>query len=1259
MAVSVLEEQAAGLLRVVKEMVEQLRTTRNIFSAAPAKHGSQEEEVVAVVNLYDRLKARKILDASEQENTLDRLRAELAQREGQSDVAASDAYDLGDFSPPLLVHQRDGARRQLVSELLWPVLHLLTKTYALMDILPMEAAATPVPAESRSFGKSPKNRPKPPAGLLSLQQYTDVAVLLEFTVCTSVLPLLDDHVLPEIEDRVKYGTPKSLQGRIHRPTMQWGCAANQAVAHVSPSSTATGAERYWELRVTAALVDRLVQLDRFRPMLLPRHLTDLYAAVWQADFLLESKMLGDNMSSKEDELLRQQSRPFRRAVQELVPETGAADPPQGLNESLLAYTCQRLLLHGRRAPVWLQKCVSQCLQALAYRNLTAVVAVFCPAQQQQQQDPTAASLRLARTLLTGPLRQVKQTNSMEQHSFLLRPIIRQCVVILDQIANSHTKVMAKFTWTESHRVNLYTVWAIMDLLPNHVLLQEVLGQLTQTQEENTAANPRTFHRAIRRLTVLLLMVPPFVNMQRFCKCVFVASLGDKSPSWMQMLLQLSADRPLTKSLVHEDAIYALQLWSQAVLTADFGKVNGLDVWSLLMLSLMTPFCPTARLESTPSEKALEALTVTTVDASSDAAQMVTQLEKRGRFILDQLIRPLSQASVSEANTALPPHLLQILVALYLSCGQGSPQAGALLPTAFTTTEFELTTMVMLPVLCEEFSLESLLADQSSSVPLLQLVGLALRAVSGQIQSSGGSTDLPVPTSVDVYDAGRITMDIVGNLKLPAETSQSSGTGFPEDESKLSIASVLLTLLIGMLELGTKKRNVEEEEILTSFSPHLEQLSQVAVCDFGSALFAEISEMASHANALIAARSVSASTRNDVDEVDPMLGQFLQAKSDLTSAEPPLRARGVVTLRHLTFAAKKGRESVMIESKPSGGESIDLWDITALTIGALADTESYVYLAAIQTLTAAALQDPRYLVQSLSVALSSGKFTGKSKTIHLSLEQRIKLAESLISFIRRQPALNEYARDLLDVLFSATKRNSLSISSKTSELIQAQTHHYFVGENKDNQIEDGGWEQTQLRVNTGGPLFDAEEPDVLRSAAINVVCEVFRVVDPSIIAKHCAVVVECAKLSLQLEASRPVRRSGALLASVLYSALLREIERHDSSAMSKQQVHCPFALAMVSGGEESLASILSRIEKGGDLTDLHEDKGRQYDPATVARCKEALAAREEAESSGILAFVRLSYLSQEETPSILRIVGNSGARRSDGAPLISMEKEDTE
>jgi len=212
------------------------------------------------------------------------------------------------------------------------------------------------------------------------------------------------------------------------------------------------------------------------------------------------------------------------------------------------------------------------------------------------------------------------------------------------------------------------------------------------------------------------------------------------------------------------------------------------------------------------------------------------------------------------------------------------------------------------------------------------------------------------------------------------------------------------------------------------------------------------------------------------------------------------------------------------------------------------------------------------------------------------------------------------------------------------MIQSQTHSYFIGLDGDDSDNEDEIEERKIRLNTGGPVFDTEEDDLLRSATISVVCELIAALNPAVIATYCPILVHLATTALRLESSRPVRRAAAFLSSGIYALVEKEITEsgswNDSTTSS-------MAVALMSADEESLSNVLRQCVSSDDV-DIKKNemsnravkgKVRLVDPATQSRCKEALKIRRELEDSGILNAAKLiaASLKRDATNPVVQVV----------------------
>lgn len=366
-------------------------------------------------------------------------------------------------------------------------------------------------------------------------------------------------------------------------------------------------------------------------------------------------------------------------------------------------------------------------------------------------------------------------------------------------------------------------------------------------------------------------------------------------------------------------------------------------------------------------------------------------------------------------------------------------------------------------------------------------------------------------------------------------------------------------------------------------------------------------------------------------------------------------------------------------------------------------------------------------------------------IKLSQEQRIKLAEALMFIIRRRAATDEYVPLLVNVMIFGSNRNDrigdMANTSKKNNnhnndnafgqksivkqrrIQQNETHRYFLGldenddDNNDNNndgspktYDDGyelttttttmkkeRWEEQDIRLRTGGPIFTSEEIDVVRAGRVSVLAELLSVSKSYTIASHCHIIVRLSIDVLRLETSRVVCRAAALLIRELFACVLREqYDDNDDSVPSdpfrtqlssliisngshlgiddenegryKQALALTRALISsetnassrndVASDEEVLVSILQAHAFGQGPSSYDDDGTRSTnrraqkiamadDPTTSVRCREALELRNEANRLGLFAAARLMIVRQEADNSIPSIL-TSPSRKSSKA-----------
>ena len=334
-------------------------------------------------------------------------------------------------------------RYQLVSDILFPLWKMLIICYDILDQAP-----SPVPPILQALqGRDRRRRilaPAPPRGMLSIAHYTDIACLLEFTVCTSILPWMDPNILlsskcysniPNMNnsstlpsDTERYQEfvlevtrgrrlPKSLAGRLPKNALAWGIIFRENIGKQQQKLSDTNClSSSIELDQAFQHMGELLMLDRFRPMLLPRHIADLYAARLKAantfsqlpsnqrnEFMQIRKLhiqLGLSINWESDGLTST-TRTSERSTTTTCIESAEMALPAGVESQMQAQAYQHLLRHGHiQTPKWLVQQVSRLLTQLASRDLSAVVDVFVPTHSSglTHIDTSAASQRLGRAL---------------------------------------------------------------------------------------------------------------------------------------------------------------------------------------------------------------------------------------------------------------------------------------------------------------------------------------------------------------------------------------------------------------------------------------------------------------------------------------------------------------------------------------------------------------------------------------------------------------------------------------------------------------------------------------------------------------------------------------------------------------------------------------------------------------------------------------------------------------------------------------------
>ena len=1242
------------------------------------------------------------------------------------------------------IHPLEKDRYQLVHLIFIPLLQSLAKTYKIIDddnnnedkqeeSQQEEEQRSSIIQSSTGSKQKTKIKPKAPRGLLSLTNYTDVASLLELTVCTSIIPLLESYIVLDIKDRIRQCLPKSLQGRLRKKSLEWGIdvvqyvkrkeEANKSSSHKVQNAIQKIRKAKQELSLVINAITQVILLDRFRPMLLPRHITDVYAVLFQLERLndLETKLIAmmmDNNNGHDDNYFnekqnndddmkrnnntkwlydfflgekndtyddcnnKQQYHHFTQNIQ-----------PIDIHTKVKSF--QSLLLSGKKTPPWLRSRVGKLLTEIATHDdiegLQSIIDIFVVAASSlPTEEMTGASSRLGRVLCGLDVKK-----DMQYYNLLLK----QFVKILDGIIVDMPN-MAKSNVQNTGELNarsvavILTVWAVLEHLPSEITTKYFFVQLSEgLYPGRNNDQTSSIKLSIGRILILLMYTPPggdrdtnhvlnqFVqfilsssNLSIFTDDTqhisFQSAPGLTSP--FGQLLRIACAEG-NKVIQCSDVIMASDTMKMIVYTIitkcklDFNKDNITNKCSLEMTAatamiqsvLLSPF-DLMQYQFYRSENLAighgEVAMLKRNQIDSIESDLIKAIEDRAQFVVHNLV----DVKHTDLNNYLPGAMFQILLLIYFDSNKKDSNISSsdLLPEGIRKNidEFKVVSMMMLPILCEQYSPDLLFKDDGSdSNGIIHIVDLIISTIATQFKAEK-------------------------NVNDPSKQNDS--------DTQLSIVSIVLSLLVAMLELGSQKRSIAEETALKSMLPSLQALTTLTDTHvFSPNLYAsdtenmersklavirsEIAEMASHAMAIIFSRSTLDEEKNDDDIIDNLSHAdyfskvISDAENQLLSDQPPLRARAMVQLRQLA----RGRLEELKNSNESKGKGtsnplimeidgivsvatdvnplVIVTDMLRVCIKSLEDAESYVYLASIQTIVSIVDILPSLSMPILVDAVVTGHMKlndhhlNMSKDFILSSSQRIKCTEALIFSIRRRgDAIRSYGGILMNSILhgkSCSNNGDSGHDFDSSSNIQRETDIYFRP-NKTAHIKFDEYalpsdsiEEQQVRLKTGGPVFDSEEVDVVRAACISVLSELISTIHPTAVEKYCFVLVKLGLNALRLDHSRVVRRSAAFLCRELYSCAFRELEEIDVHA---KVVDACFSIALVESNESLLWASLTRCVSGDDVDTILfngssssvKDKTRLYDSATVARCQEALDIRNSLQESGLLRLIE-AYVKQ--------------------------------
>ena len=421
------------------------------------------------------------------------------------------------LEPIRIVEQDD--RWKCVHLIFIPLCKLLTKHYQALDSSPLSQSVSDRQESSLKLKQKGRKPPAPP-GLLSLANYTDIACLLELIVCTSIIPLLEPFILSKVEERCK-SIPRAMAGRIPRRSLLWGMESVRYSTHAARSKhkklenmISKIKRARIELSNATIAISKLVLSDRFKPMLLPRHVTDVFAAIFQMerlDGLLEkyTPRAGTNCSKEKPGVCDYDEEEILRCIYLGEASSSSVFPSVEIYTRIQTY--QSLLFSGKKTPAWLKVRIGKALTELVTRNrssLNAVVDVFVVAASSiPTEDVTSSSSRLGRVLCAMPFNSKDEASREKQY---YEALLDNLCSLLEIKQHPGQDLQADDSVHSRDMCNILTVWAVLENLPRDFVRDTFFPKLIEglmTSLTEPFSSQKTLC-AIDRIYSLLMFTPP-------------------------------------------------------------------------------------------------------------------------------------------------------------------------------------------------------------------------------------------------------------------------------------------------------------------------------------------------------------------------------------------------------------------------------------------------------------------------------------------------------------------------------------------------------------------------------------------------------------------------------------------------------------------------------------------------------------------------------------------------------------------------------
>ncbi|KAG1686519.1 hypothetical protein DVH05_006485 [Phytophthora capsici] len=786
--------------------------------------------------------------------------------------------------------------------------------------------------ERKKMGpQTPKQAEKPqaPAGLLSLRDYSVLQAAVELLFCWGAYPRVATGVLMSIDKR---RPTRTLE--ISKDVLMWG---SRGYTRVVFDMELTSAEAVSELlEITKALL-QLLSLPQFQPILLPKYVVELLALLVYGEIAMDT----ETPTPVQTEFVRLREMvlhvlPLRLSMSSLRAALGQVTPvasKQAVGQRFKA-RCGSLLSQLLMEDGGIVATIEMLLGAVEEGNTQARMQVAnlicqCPSGEDPVSYATALCNQVRELLLAAVTPEKGNTSS--------KLLGEMAALLTDQLATRHPVLFDT---------------QILSVLFHPLLIYED-SRLDASSPPNEVSEEVLNHSV--SIARLLLCGPP--------------------PS--QRLLQALA--PLVRPLLH---MYAFATTSKSFLSGPLREV--LTAWirscskaalllQVAVLPVILPLQPSllaCGYERNYTQESWKPLREFCAGGGGGVSlrlvQSASSLEGEGTDptdVLKMLIMPLVELLGAKdlEKSEVVGDLFASLLLTYMQVRKHGGAEVVDLKSDSATSPLALYEPMKTPTSSEGIEMVLMLL-----LALIECLGPSvLRSATTVLQCIG--------TVLETYNtpAARLV-----NKEQQNESVIQAADAEEEDEGD-EILTICLGVVMTILEAGSSHRSDAEEQQLRAMLPVLEVLSRYDR--------PEVAELASSARAQILSRGATeAANANTTQPGKRSFEEVLrEAEQDLASQLVPLRARGVVTLTKLVRQSRSHANDADWTARVHALAGVFLLQ--------LHDSESYVFLAAVQGLAALADVHPDVAIPVLVKAL-------RDQTN--SLESRIKLSEALLFSAKR-------------------------------------------------------------------------------------------------------------------------------------------------------------------------------------------------------------------------------------------------------------------